>query len=75
MTRLPAATAGLGTLLVPVVGVLASVLLLGERPTAADLMGFALIFIAALCALGSGPRRSPASPPHTSPPPVSGPAS
>ncbi|MFD0388691.1 DMT family transporter [Tistrella bauzanensis] len=82
VARLPAATAGLGTLLVPVVGVLASVLLLGERPTAADLAGFALIFIAALCALGStagprpAPRPAPASiPAPASPPPTSGPAS
>jgi drug/metabolite transporter (DMT)-like permease len=49
--RLPAGTAGLGTLLVPVVGVIASVALLGERPTSADLVGFALIFVAALVAL------------------------
>jgi drug/metabolite transporter (DMT)-like permease len=49
--RLPAGTAGLGTLLVPVVGVIASVALLGERPTHADLVGFALIFVAALVAL------------------------
>jgi drug/metabolite transporter (DMT)-like permease len=50
--RLPASTAGLGILLVPVVGVGASVALLGDRPSAADLGGFALIFIAAVCALG-----------------------
>jgi drug/metabolite transporter (DMT)-like permease len=50
--RLPASTAGLGILLVPVVGVLASVVLLGDRPDAAELGGFALIFIAAVCALG-----------------------
>jgi drug/metabolite transporter (DMT)-like permease len=57
VARLPASTAGLGTLLVPVVGVLASALLLGERPSAADLAGFALIFVAAVCALG--PRQPP----------------
>jgi drug/metabolite transporter (DMT)-like permease len=50
--RLPASTAGLGILLVPVVGVAASVAILGDRPSAADLAGFALIFIAAVCALG-----------------------
>ena len=50
--RLPASTVGLGILLVPVVGVAASILLLGDRPTAADLGGFALIFLAAVCALG-----------------------
>lgn len=49
--RLPASTAGLGTLLVPVIGVIAAVLLLGDRPTAPDLIGFALIFVAAICAL------------------------
>ncbi len=54
--RLPAGTAGLGTLLVPVVGVIASVALLGERPTHADLLGFALIFAAALVALRPDPR-------------------
>lgn len=51
--RLPASTAGLGTLLVPVIGVIASVLLLGDRPTAHDLFGFVLIFVAALCALAA----------------------
>jgi drug/metabolite transporter (DMT)-like permease len=51
VARLPASTAGLGALLAPVVGVLSSALLLGDRPTAADLGGFALIFVAAVCAL------------------------
>jgi drug/metabolite transporter (DMT)-like permease len=49
--RLPAATASLGTLCVPVVGILSSVLILGERPTAADAVGFTLIFAAAACVL------------------------
>jgi drug/metabolite transporter (DMT)-like permease len=49
--RLPAATASLGLLSVPVVSMLGSVLLLGERPTAADAVGFALIFAAAACVL------------------------
>src|SRR5262249_29207014 len=44
--RLPAMTASLGVLSVPVVGVLLSVLLLGERPTVSDMVGFALIFAA-----------------------------
>jgi drug/metabolite transporter (DMT)-like permease len=59
VARLPASTAGLGTLLVPVVGVLASALLLGDRPSVADLTGFTLIFVAAVCALGPpyGPGR------------------
>ena len=49
--RLPAMTASLGVLSVPVIGVLASMLLLGERPTLADIIGFALIFAASACVL------------------------
>jgi drug/metabolite transporter (DMT)-like permease len=49
--RLPAATASLGTLLVPVIGILGAVALLGERPSVADAVGFTLIFIAAACVL------------------------
>lgn len=49
--RLPAITASLGSLLVPVVGITASTVLLGERPTPNDLIGFALIFTAAACIL------------------------
>ncbi|MGO9397348.1 MAG: DMT family transporter [Xanthobacteraceae bacterium] len=48
---LPAATASLGTLGNPVVGVLSTALVLGERPTVTDLIGFALIFAASACAL------------------------
>ncbi|MFC4352011.1 DMT family transporter [Fodinicurvata halophila] len=51
LERLPAGTAGLGVLLVPVFGVIASAILLGERPTPADLVGFVLILAAALVAL------------------------
>lgn len=47
--RLPAATASLGILGIPVIGVIASVLILGERPTAADLIGFGFIFAASAC--------------------------
>jgi drug/metabolite transporter (DMT)-like permease len=47
--RLPAATASLGVLGSPVIGVAASMLILGERPTAADFVGFALIFAASAC--------------------------
>jgi drug/metabolite transporter (DMT)-like permease len=47
--RLPAATASLAILGVPVVGVLSSMLLLGERPTAADAAGFAMILVASAC--------------------------
>ena len=49
--RVPAATASLGSLCVPVVGILSSMLILGDRPTFADAIGFALIFAAASCVL------------------------
>jgi drug/metabolite transporter (DMT)-like permease len=49
--RLPATTASLGVLSAPVVGVIASVLVLGERPSLADCVGFALILAAAACVL------------------------
>jgi drug/metabolite transporter (DMT)-like permease len=39
-------TTALGTLLVPIFGVLGAVVLLGERPSAVDLVGFALILAA-----------------------------
>jgi drug/metabolite transporter (DMT)-like permease len=53
--RLPAATASLGVLGSPVIGVIASILILGERPTAADFIGFALIFAASTCVLLARP--------------------
>jgi len=49
--RLPVATASLGSLCVPVVGILGSMVILGERPTLADALGFTLIFAAAACVL------------------------
>jgi drug/metabolite transporter (DMT)-like permease len=49
--RLPTAIASLGALLNPVVGVASSMLILGERPTLPDIVGFALIFAAAGCVL------------------------
>lgn len=49
--RLPAITASLGSLLVPVIGVTASALILGERLTVPDIVGFAMIFAAAACVL------------------------
>jgi drug/metabolite transporter (DMT)-like permease len=52
---LSAATASLGTLAVPVIGVVSSAILLGERPTVADWIGFTLIFAAAACVI-FGPR-------------------
>jgi drug/metabolite transporter (DMT)-like permease len=55
--RLPASTASLGALSVPVVGIAASALILGERPTLPDLVGFALIFCAAAAVLLEPVRR------------------
>ena len=49
--RLPAATASLGVLSVPVIGILSSIAILGEVPTAADIVGFALIFAASTCVM------------------------
>jgi drug/metabolite transporter (DMT)-like permease len=49
--RLPASTASLGSLMIPVVGVASSALLLGERPTLHDMIGFAFVFAAAACVL------------------------
>jgi drug/metabolite transporter (DMT)-like permease len=49
--RLPAATASLGVLASPVIGVIGSFLILGEVPTVPDMIGFALIFVASACVL------------------------
>jgi drug/metabolite transporter (DMT)-like permease len=49
--RLPAITASLGSLLVPVIGVSSSAFFLGERLTLPDMIGFAMIFAAAACVL------------------------
>lgn len=49
--RLPAGTASLGTLGIPAVGVISTILIVGERPTATDIIGFALIFAASACVL------------------------
>jgi len=49
--RLPTVTASIGVLLVPVVGVTASTIFLGERPTTPDIVGFVMIFAAAACVL------------------------
>jgi drug/metabolite transporter (DMT)-like permease len=48
---LPAMTASLGALSAPVIGVVSSMLILGDRPTLADAIGFALIFSASACVL------------------------
>jgi drug/metabolite transporter (DMT)-like permease len=60
--RLPAATASLGVLGIPVIGVLSTILMLGERPTAADIIGFAFILAASACALLTRPASAPATP-------------
>lgn len=49
--RLPTVTASLGSLLVPVIGVSSSALVLDERLTVPDIVGFAMIFAAAACVL------------------------
>lgn len=49
--RLPATTASLGVLSSPVIGVISSMLILGERPTLTDVIGFALIFVASATVL------------------------
>ncbi len=41
--RLPATVAALGILSSPVIGVISSMLLLGEQPTLTDIIGFALM--------------------------------
>jgi len=49
--KLPTMTASIGTLLVPVVGVIGSAVINGERPNLTDTIGFALIFAAAATVL------------------------
>jgi drug/metabolite transporter (DMT)-like permease len=58
--RLSTATASLGALINPVVGVIGAIIILGDRPTASDLIGFALIFSAAACVMI--PQRAKPSP-------------
>jgi len=47
--RLPAMTASLGILSAPVIGVISTAIILGERPTVPDIIGFVLIFAASAC--------------------------
>ena len=61
--RLPTATASLGSLSTPVVGIIRSMLMLGERPTTEDMIGFALIFAAAACVLTQPAQRTVAQAP------------
>jgi drug/metabolite transporter (DMT)-like permease len=48
LRHVPATTASLGTLLVPIFGVIGAIVLLGDWPTPLDLAGFALILIAVI---------------------------
>jgi drug/metabolite transporter (DMT)-like permease len=61
--RLSAMTASLGVLSAPAVGVVSSVILLGERPTLTDVAGFALILSASACVL-----LAPGTPPDVAEP-------
>jgi drug/metabolite transporter (DMT)-like permease len=61
--RLPATAAALGVLSAPVVGVVASTLVLGERPSIHDIIGFVLILAAAACVLLAPTARSPEAAP------------
>jgi drug/metabolite transporter (DMT)-like permease len=49
--RVPAMTASLGVLSAPVIGVVSTAVLLGEIPTAQDIVAYALIFAASACVL------------------------
>jgi drug/metabolite transporter (DMT)-like permease len=55
LARLPVARASIGTLAIPVIGVLSSTLLLGERLGAAELVALALVVAALSLALRPGP--------------------
>jgi drug/metabolite transporter (DMT)-like permease len=46
---LPAMTASLGILSAPVIGVISTAIILDERPTVPDIIGFVLIFAASAC--------------------------
>jgi drug/metabolite transporter (DMT)-like permease len=48
--RVSALTATLGLVAIPVVGVVSTILIIGERLTTADTIGFAFIFAASVCA-------------------------
>jgi drug/metabolite transporter (DMT)-like permease len=61
--RLSAMTASLGVLSAPAVGVVSSVIILGERPTLTDVVGFALILSASACVL-----LAPGTPPDVAEP-------
>jgi drug/metabolite transporter (DMT)-like permease len=60
--RLSTAMASLGALINPVVGVLGAMIILGDRPTIPDAIGFALIFSAAACVMLPQRAKPPAQP-------------
>jgi drug/metabolite transporter (DMT)-like permease len=60
--RLSTAMASLGSLINPVVGVIGAVIILGDRPTVPDMIGFALIFGAAACVLIPQRQKPPPDP-------------
>ncbi len=47
----PAMTASLGVLSAPVIGVISSAIIIGERPTLPDIVGYVLIFLASACVM------------------------
>lgn len=61
--HLPAATASLGSLASPAIGVVSSALILGEHPTTMDVIGFGLIFAAAMSVILQPRDRATAAPP------------
>jgi drug/metabolite transporter (DMT)-like permease len=60
--RLSTATASLGSLVNPVVGIIGAVIILGDRPTVPDMIGFTLIFSAAACVLIPQRQKPPPDP-------------
>jgi drug/metabolite transporter (DMT)-like permease len=65
--RLPATTASLGSLLSPAIGVVLSALVLGEIPSTIDVIGFGLIFAAAMIVILRRPANIVAAAPATRP--------
>lgn len=60
LQRLPAGTVSLSTLMVPAIGVVSSILVLGETPTLADYLGLALMTAAAGVVMLPARRTAPA---------------
>ena len=60
--RLSTVMASLGSLINPVVGVIGAMIILGDRPTVPDTIGFALIFGAAACVMIPRREKPPADP-------------